>query len=76
MNNNFPCGEENNKCNPCNKYLYVMGQPDNTATVAPGADVNFPQDGPNSATGITRISPSSFNLSEVGTYQVFLCSCY
>jgi hypothetical protein len=44
--------------------------PDNAATVAVGADLEFPQDGPTSATTITRISPSSFNLAEVGTYLV------
>jgi len=33
--------------------------------VAPGTDVSFPQDGPNSGTGIARISADSFNLSQV-----------
>lgn len=45
--------------------------PDNSATVAPGTDVSFPQDGPNSGTSITRTGASTFNLSEIGTYQVF-----
>ena len=44
--------------------------PDNAASVAPGADVSFPQDGPNSGAGITRSGPGSFNLAEIGTYQV------
>ena len=44
--------------------------PDNAATVAPGTDVSFPQDGPNSVTGSARTSDSSFNLSEIGTYLV------
>jgi hypothetical protein len=44
--------------------------PDNAATVAVGADVEFPQDGPSSATTITRISPSSFNLATVGSYLI------
>ena len=45
--------------------------PDNAATVAPGTDVSFPQDAPNSGSGvITRINASSFNLSEIGIYQV------
>ncbi len=43
---------------------------DNAATVAPGTDVSFPQDGPNSGSGIARSGPSSFNLAEIGTYQV------
>lgn len=42
---------------------------DNAATVAPGTDVSFPQDGPISGT-ITRVGPSSFNLPSVGVYQV------
>jgi hypothetical protein len=43
---------------------------DNSATVAPGTDVSFPQDGPTSGTTITRTGPSSFNLAGIGTYQV------
>ena len=44
--------------------------PDNSATVAPGTDVSFPQDGPNNNSGISRIDASSFNLGEIGTYQI------
>ena len=44
--------------------------PDNAATVAPGTDVSFPQDGPNSGTGIARASDDSFTLAQIGTYQV------
>ena len=44
--------------------------PDNSATVAPGTDVSFPQDGPNSGSGIVRTGPDSFNLTEIGTYQI------
>jgi len=44
--------------------------PDNAATVAPGTDVDFPQDGPNSGSGIARIGADSFNLAPIGTYQV------
>jgi hypothetical protein len=44
---------------------------DNPGTVAPGADVSFPENGPALATtSITRISPSSFSLGNVGVYQV------
>ena len=43
--------------------------PDNAATVAPGTDVSFPQDGPNSGSSISRLGTDSFNLSEIGTYQ-------
>lgn len=44
--------------------------PDNAATVAPGTDVGFPQDGPSSGVGISRIGPDSFNLADIGAYQV------
>jgi len=44
--------------------------PDNAATVAPGTDVSFPQDGPNSGSGIARIDDASFNLTLIGTYQI------
>ena len=50
--------------------FYALMPPDNSATVAPGTDVSFPQDGPLSGEGITRLGASSFNLSEIGTYQV------
>ena len=45
--------------------------PDNAATVAPETDVSFPQDGPNSGTTISRLSASTFNLGEIGTYGIF-----
>jgi len=50
--------------------FYALMPPYNAATVEPGTDVSFPQDGPNSGAGITRIGASSFNLSEIGTYQI------
>ena len=50
--------------------FYTLMPPDNAATVAPGTDVSFPQDGPNSGTTIERTGPSSFNLAEIGTYQI------
>ena len=50
--------------------FYALMPPDNAATVAPGTDVSFPQDGPNSGTTIVRTGASSFNLTEIGTYQV------
>ena len=51
--------------------FYALMPPDNSATVAPGTDVSFPQDGPNSGAGIARSGPDSFILAEIGTYQVF-----
>ncbi|MBQ6817060.1 MAG: collagen-like protein [Bacilli bacterium] len=50
--------------------FYAIMPPDNSATVAPGTDVSFPQDGPNTTGSITRTTDSSFSLSEVGTYLV------
>lgn len=51
--------------------FYALMPPDNAATVAPGTDVSFPQDGPNSGSDISRIGPDSFNLAQIGTYQIF-----
>ncbi|MBR1597663.1 MAG: hypothetical protein IJ661_01970 [Lachnospiraceae bacterium] len=50
--------------------FYALMPPDNAATVAPGTDVSFPQDGPGSGAGIARVNASSFNLAEIGVYQV------
>ncbi len=44
--------------------------PDNSATVAPGTDVSFPQNGPIANTNISRLGPSSFNLGPIGSYQI------
>lgn len=51
--------------------FYALMPADNADTVAPGTDVDFPQDGPNSGSGIARASASSFTLAEIGTYQIF-----
>ena len=50
--------------------FYTLMPPNNAATVAPGTDVSFPQDGPNSGSGIARIGADSFNLADIGIYQV------
>ena len=51
--------------------FFALMPGDNAAAVTPGSDVQFPQDGPASGTGlITRIGASSFNLADIGTYQV------
>ena len=51
--------------------FYALMPPDNPADVETGTDVNFPQNGSNSGSGITRTGPSTFNLAEVGTYWFF-----
>jgi hypothetical protein len=50
--------------------FYALMPPDNTAPIAPGSPVQFPNNGPTSATDITRASPSSFNLVTTGVYLV------
>ncbi|WP_277422594.1 collagen-like protein, partial [Amphibacillus jilinensis] len=50
--------------------FFALMPPDNTATVAPDTDVDFPQDGPASGTSIARVDDSTFNLAEIGFYQV------
>ena len=50
--------------------FYALMPPDNAATVAPGTDVSFPQNGPIANTNIGRLGPSSFNLGPIGTYQI------
>ena len=50
--------------------FYALMPSDNTATVAPGTDVSFPQDVPNSGADISRTGPDSFNLAQIGTYQI------
>lgn len=44
---------------------------DNAATIAIGAAVQFPQNGPADGSGaISRLTNSTFNLSAVGTYEI------
>ncbi len=50
--------------------FYALMPPDNSATVVPGTDVSFPENGPIANTNIGRLGPSSFILSTVGTYQI------
>jgi hypothetical protein len=51
--------------------FYALMPGDNPATVAIGAAVQFPQNGPADGSGsIGRTGPSTFNLSAIGTYEV------
>jgi len=51
--------------------FFALMPADNAATVAVGTDVDFPQDGPSSGSGlIARLGPDSFNLAEIGVYEV------
>ena len=48
--------------------FYALMPPENSATVAPGTDVSFPENGPIANTNIGRLGPSSFNLGPIGSY--------
>ena len=50
--------------------FFALMPGDNAATVAVGANVSFPQNGPTAASGITRLTASTFNLAAIGTYEV------
>jgi hypothetical protein len=50
--------------------FYALMPPDNSATVAAGTPIAFPNAGPTSSTGISAISTTQFQLSEVGTYMI------
>ncbi len=51
--------------------FYALMPTDNAATVAIGENVDFPQNGPSSGTGlIARLGPDTFNLTNIGVYQV------
>jgi hypothetical protein len=43
---------------------------DNAATIAPGADLSFPQNGPTFGIDVLRLTASNFSLISVGIYQV------
>ncbi len=49
--------------------FFALMPPDNAATVAANNAVSFPQDGSNSGV-ISRTGPSTFNLPNIGTYEV------
>jgi len=49
--------------------FFALMPGDNSATVAPGTAVQFPQNGPTSGV-ISRTGPSTFNLSAIGTYEI------
>ena len=49
--------------------FFALMPPDNSATVASGTPVAFPQNGPTSGT-ITRLGATTFQLPAIGTYRV------
>ena len=56
------------KLSPVFGYFYHTAPPDAAATIAPGAAVPFPQDGPLS--GIARVTTTGFVLPSTGVYEV------
>ena len=50
--------------------FFALMPGDNSATVAVGTAVDFPQDGPTSNSGITRLTVTTFQLAAIGTYMV------
>ncbi len=50
--------------------FYALMPPDNIPLIAAGSDIEFPSDGPASATSITRLTIDTFNLADIGFYQV------
>ncbi|MEK4403955.1 collagen-like protein [Sporosarcina sp. FSL K6-6792] len=50
--------------------FFALMPNDNAATVAPGTDVGFPQDGPTSGSDVVRATSDSFTLAAIGTYQI------
>lgn len=56
---------------PAFSDFFALMPGDNSATVAVGGDVSFPQDGPSVGSVITRTGGTTFNLASIGYYQVF-----
>jgi hypothetical protein len=52
--------------------FFLLSPSDVPATVAPGAAVPFPENGPanNPANGIRRLTASTFDLPAIGTYEI------
>lgn len=50
--------------------FFALMPPDNSVPIAPGTDVEFPQNGPTTSTGTGRFSSSTFDLATPGVYRV------
>jgi hypothetical protein len=64
-----PAGPEGSSGSPAYAEFYALMPPDNAATVAAGAPVLFPQDGPTEG-GIVRLNLGELVLPRAGTYSV------
>ena len=65
-----PTGASGGGASPNYAEFFALSPPDNAATVSPGSDIGFPENGPTSGTTIVRTGPSSFTLANIGTYRV------
>lgn len=70
--NNTPIGqsEPTGQQNSIAEFYAIMPE-DNPATIAPGSNILFPRNGPSLGLIVSRINTSSFQLSNIGVYQVF-----
>ena len=50
--------------------FFALMPGDNAATLAPGTNLSFPQNGPSYGIDITRLTATTFSLVSVGLYQV------
>lgn len=65
-----PQGDNGPRGNIVGADFYALMPNDNSATIAPGANIEFPNDGPNVGSSISRTGPSTFNLTNIGIYLV------
>jgi hypothetical protein len=52
--------------------FFALMPGDNSATIAPGANIQFPQNGPTFGPDIIRLSASTFRLSTNGIRSCFM----
>jgi hypothetical protein len=64
-----PAGPEGSSSPSAYAEFYALMPPDNAATVAAGAPVQFPHNGP-AIGSITRLNSAEFVLPRLGTYSV------
>ena len=64
-----PTGPAGTSVTPENATFYAVAPPDNPTPIAPGSAVAFPSTS-SSTPGISRLSDSTFNIAEPGTYLV------
>jgi hypothetical protein len=63
-----PVGSSGSVLSAADFYALMPG--DNSATIAAGVAIEFPNDGPFVGSDILRLGPSTFNLVSIGIYQI------